>query len=260
MRLSAGARKLKETEHTLEVTSRERNDLLGSVRKPFGSVTKRCVGARKAHGWPRRMEVTSLKRRNRSFPSAKPAMPRRHKALELNNKVQELQDDVAELTYARDAATKSAKKAEEEAAGLRQQAEQTNADREASARQVTQLTAELDEQRKKVLDLAEQKSQVAQSDSAHAIALAEARQQVLNLTQERDNAHNRANDHARELEELRQQLQVLRDEIGQQSLDISEREELKRQIAEMTPTAINIWNAKKAFSLRPSLSKSDSRS
>jgi chromosome segregation ATPase len=88
---------------------------------------------------------------------------------------------------------------------------------------------------------------VAQSDSAHAMALAEARQQVLHISDERDAARNRANDQKVEIDDLRVQLQKLKDELGQQTLDVAEREELKRQIAEMTANRDSHLEREKGF-------------
>jgi CheY-like chemotaxis protein/uncharacterized coiled-coil DUF342 family protein len=229
-----GGRRLQETERKLEVIVRERNDIQRqrdeALRHREEAVRRREESTRQAQ--ENGAQLAEAQKQIISIRQARDAA--QAQALELNNKVQQLQDELADLCYARDVAQKSAKKAEEEAAALRHQAQLANLEREATTKQVTQLTTELDEQRKKILDLAEQKSQVAESDSAHAIALGEARQQVVSLTEERDAARNRTSEQGREIEELRQQLQQLRDEIGQQSLDVSEREELKRQIAEMT--------------------------
>jgi len=241
------SRRAQEAERKFENASRERND---AQRQRDDAVRQREEAVRRREEITRQIQenahqLADVQRQILSIRQARDGA--QSQVLDLHNKVQHLQDEIAELAYARDAAQQAAKKAEEEATSLRRQAETADVDREVTAKQVAQLTTELDEQRKKILDLAEQKSQVAQSDSAHAMALAEARQQVLHISDERDAARNRANDQKVEIDDLRVQLQKIKDELGQQTLDVAEREELKRQIAEMTANRDSHLEREKGF-------------
>jgi len=137
--------------------------------------------------------------------------------LDLNTRLGQAEDQIAEVEYQRDAALKTNKQVAAEASEFRRQVDIIATDRDATARQVEHLSAELDAQRKKYLDLVEQKSAVVQSDSEHTEALAEARAQVGSLTQERDAARARLQEQTRELEELRGQFQTFRDEQAQTS-------------------------------------------
>ena len=137
--------------------------------------------------------------------------------LELTNRLSSAEDHAADLEYQRELSEKAARQAATEAAEFRRQLDTTTLDRDATARQVEELTAELDGQRAKLLDLAEQKSAVLQVGSEHAAALAEARAQLLSITQERDVARGRAQEQAQDLEELRVQFQAFRDEAAGQS-------------------------------------------
>nr|ACO70864.1 response regulator receiver protein [uncultured Verrucomicrobiota bacterium] len=241
------SRRAQEAERKFDAVSRERNDAQRqrdeALRLREEAMRRREEGTRLAQ--ENANQLADVQRQIISIRQARDAA--QAQALELNTKLQHVQDEIAELTYARDAAQQAAKKAEEDVASLRRQAEAANLERDATAKQVSQLITELDEQRKKILDLAEQKSQVAQSDSAHAMALAEARQQVLSLSEERDAARARANDQMAEIDDLRLQLEKVRDEVGQQALDIAEREELKRQIAEMTSNRDSHLEREKEF-------------
>lgn len=137
--------------------------------------------------------------------------------LELNTRLGQAEDTIADLEYQRENAQKAGKETETQAADLRRQLDTITTDRDATAKQVEALTAELDTQRQKYLDLAEQKSAAQQADSEHMAALAEARTQVDGLTQDRDVARTRAQDLARELDEVRAQFQAFRDEQAQTS-------------------------------------------
>ncbi len=227
-------RRVQEAERKLELVSRERNDAQRQ-RDEVGRQRDEAIRRRDESMRQVQENAGQLADAQKQIISIRQARDAAQaQALELNNRVQQLQDELAEVSYARDVAQKAAKRGEGEASTLRQQAEAANADRESAVKQVAQLTSELDEQRKKLLDLAEEKTQIAQADSAHAMALAEARQQVLSLSEDRDSARNRVENQSHEIQELRQQIQALRDEAAQQSLDACERDELKRQIAEMT--------------------------
>lgn len=137
--------------------------------------------------------------------------------LDLTNKLTHVEDQAADLEYQRELAEKATKLTTAEAAEYRRQLDATTLDRDATAKQVEELTHELDGQRKKLLDLVEQKSAVLESDNEHASALAEARGQVLSVSQERDAARSRAQEQAKELEELRAQFQRFREEEMQTS-------------------------------------------
>ncbi len=132
--------------------------------------------------------------------------------LELNTKLGATEDQLAELGYQFESAQKAAKQAATETADFRRQVDIVTTDRDATARQVEQLSAELDSQRQKYLDLAEQKTAALAADSEHAAALAEARAQVGSLAAERDTARTRVQELSRELEELRAQFQAFREE------------------------------------------------
>ncbi len=132
--------------------------------------------------------------------------------VELTNRLSRTEDEAADFDYQREVAEKALKQAATETAEFRRQLEATMLDRDVTARQVEELTHELDGQRRKLLDFAEQKTAVLQADSEHLAALAEARAQVLSSTQERDAARGRAQEQARELEELRAQFQKFREE------------------------------------------------
>ena len=137
--------------------------------------------------------------------------------LELTNRLGRAEDQAADFEYQRELSEKAARQAATEAAEYRRQLDTTTLDRDATARQVDELTRELDGQRGKLLDLTEQKSAVLQAGSEHAAALAEARAQLLSVSQERDAARGRAQEQARELEELRTQFQASRDEAAEHS-------------------------------------------
>ncbi len=135
--------------------------------------------------------------------------------MELTNRLGRTEDEAADLGYQRETVEKALKQAAAEAAEFRRQLDATTLDRDVTAKQVEALTHELDEQRRKLLDFAEQKTAELQAGSEHLAALAEARAQVLSVTQERDAARGRAQEQARELEEVRAQFQKFREEETQ---------------------------------------------
>ncbi len=135
--------------------------------------------------------------------------------LEINTKLGATEDQLAELEYQHEAAQKAAKQAAAEASEFRRQVDIVSTDRDATARQVESLSAELDNQRQKYLDLAEQKSAALAADGEHAAALAEARAQLSSLAAERDAARNRLQEQTREMEDLRTQFQTFRHETTQ---------------------------------------------
>jgi CheY-like chemotaxis protein len=131
---------------------------------------------------------------------------------ELTNRAARLEDEIAELGYQRDAALKAQKQAETETEEYRWQLDSAISHRDAAAKQIEDLTAELDEQRKKFLDLAEQKAAVLEADHEHAAALGAAREQLNSISQERDLARQHAQTQEQELEKLRQQFQAYREQ------------------------------------------------
>ena len=135
--------------------------------------------------------------------------------LELSTKLGQAEDTAADFEYPRELAETAQKQAVAETTEFRRQLEATALDRDVTARQVEELTRELDAQRRKLLDFSEEKTAVLQAGSEHLAALAEARAQVLSITQEREAARSRAQEQARELEELRIQFQTFRDEQAQ---------------------------------------------
>ena len=135
--------------------------------------------------------------------------------MELTNRLGRTEDEAADLGYQRETVEKALKQAAAEAAEFRRQLDATTLDRDVTAKQVEALTHELDEQRRKLLDFAEQKTAVLQAGSEHLAALAEARAQVLSVSQERDAARGRAQEQARELEDGRAQFQKFREEETQ---------------------------------------------
>ncbi|MEP6672001.1 MAG: response regulator [Chthoniobacter sp.] len=200
-----------------EAVVRERND---AQRQRDDAVRQRDEAARKFDTFQRGNEEQArlVSETQKQLLTIRQARDGAHaQILELNTRLGHAEDQVAELEYQIEAAQKTGKQSADEAAEFRRQLDIITTDRDATARQVEQLTAEVDAQRKKYLDLAEQKSAALQSDSEHTAALGEARAQVGSLTQERDVARNRAQEQARELEELRGQFQAFRDEQAQTS-------------------------------------------
>jgi CheY-like chemotaxis protein/DNA repair exonuclease SbcCD ATPase subunit len=130
--------------------------------------------------------------------------------LEVGTKLSRAEDRIAELEYDCEAAQKAAQKVADELTEIRRQLDSAIADRDTSTAQVARLTEDLDAQRRKLLDLSEQKD--AAANSAHAAALGEARTQMEQLTREREAAQARAVELGRELETLRQQFQTSREE------------------------------------------------
>jgi chromosome segregation ATPase len=92
----------------------------------------------------------------------------------------------------------------------------------------------VDGSRKKILDLAEEKSAVAIADSEHATALVEAREQVMHVTLERDGARARVEQQTKELDDLREQINTLRNQVESTHIPSAELEESGRQIAVLT--------------------------
>jgi len=200
-----------------EAVVRERND---AQRQRDDAVRQRDEATRKFDTFQRGNEEQArlVSETQKQLLTIRQARDGAHaQILELNTRLGQAEDQIAELGYQHEAAQKAGKQSAEEASEFRRQLDIVTTDRDATARQVEQLTAEVDAQRKKYLDLAEQKSAALQSDSEHTAALGEARAQVASLTQERDTARTRAQDQARELDELRVQFQAFRDEQAQTS-------------------------------------------
>src|SRR5205807_1443662 len=91
--------------------------------------------------------------------------------LELNNRLGRTDDKIAELEYLREAAEKAKKQALEEVSDYRRQLDTVTSDRDATASQVEHLTEEVDAQRKRLFELAQQEAAVVQTDSEQAAAI-----------------------------------------------------------------------------------------
>jgi CheY-like chemotaxis protein/uncharacterized coiled-coil DUF342 family protein len=232
------SRQLRDVERKLEAVSRERSD---SQRQRDESVRQRDDAMRQRDEAVRRCEennrsvqesaaqLAHVQKQVLSIRQARDTTQSQKRELEV--RLGRSEDELAELTYEREALQKTADKATEEAADFRRQLDAVTHDRDATIKQVADLQSELDAQRSKVLDLTEQKSAVVMAGSEHASALAEARAQVLSLTQERDAARSRAQEQAHDTEEIREQMQQLRDRNAETTVPVAEIEEIKRQLA-----------------------------
>ena len=209
------AQALAEAARKLEGAARERSD----AQRQRDEVTRRCdETVRKFESFNRASEEQArlIGETQKQLINIRLARDGAHaQIVELTNRLSRTEDEAADLDYQRETAEKALKQAAAEAAEFRRQLDATALDRDVTAQQVEELTRELDGQRRKLLDFAEQKTAVLQADSEHLAALAEARAQVLSITQERDVARTRAQEQARELEELRGQFQKFRDEEAQ---------------------------------------------
>jgi CheY-like chemotaxis protein len=211
------AKALAEATKKTEAITRERND---AQRQRDEAIRQREESARKFDTFQRGTEEQSrvISETQRQLLTIRQARDGAHaQILDLNTRLGETEDRIADLQFQCEAAEKAAKDAADGSADIRRQLDVVTTDRDATVKQVETLTAELDSQRKKYLDLAEQKSAAQQADNEHAAALAEARAQVASLSQERDAARNRSQDQTRELEEVRTQFQKFRDEQAQAS-------------------------------------------
>ena len=209
------ARALAEAAQKLESAARERGE---AQRQRDEAARQRDETVRKFAAYNRASDEQSrlIGETQKQLLNIRQARDGAHaQIIELTNKLTRAEDEAADLEYQRELADKATKQAATEATEFRRQLEATTLDRDVTAQQVEELTRELDEQRRKLLDFAGQKSAVLQADSEHLAALAEARAQVLGITQERDVARCRAQEQGRELEELRVQFQKFRDEEAQ---------------------------------------------
>ena len=209
------ARALAEAAQKLESAARERGE---AQRQRDEAARQRDETVRKFAAYNRATDEQSrlIGETQKQLLNIRQARDGAHaQIIELTNKLTRAEDEAADLEYQRELAEKATKQAATEATEFRRQLEATTLDRDVTAQQVEELRQELDEQRRKLLDFAEQKTAVLQADSEHLAALAEARAQVLGITQERDVARCRAQEQARELEELRVQFQKFRDEEAQ---------------------------------------------
>ena len=200
-----------------EATVRERND---AQRQRDDAVRQRDEAVRKSetHNRTSDEQARMFTETQKQILAIRQARDTVHgQVLELNKKLGATEDQLAETEYERDAAQSAAKQNANVAAEFRRQLDAITNDRDATAKQVEELTSDLDVQRKKFLDLAEQKSAEVQVGTEHTAALAEARSQVASLTQERDGARERAQEQSRELEEQRTQFQAYRDETEKSS-------------------------------------------
>lgn len=208
-------RALADATQKIESTSRERSE---AQRQRDEAARQRDETVRKFEAYSRSTDEQSrlIGESQKQLLNIRQARDGAHaQVIELTNKLTHAEDEAADREYQRELAEKALKQAATEAAELRRQFEATALDRDVTAQQVEALTRELDGQRRKLLDFAEQKSAVLQTGSEQLAALAEARAQVLSNTQERDAARNRAQEQAHDLDELRVQFQKFRDEEAQ---------------------------------------------
>jgi hypothetical protein len=154
--------------------------------------------------------------------------------LAVTNRLLRAEDEIAELQYAREDALKAADARAEKTTAFCEQLDAVSRERDAAIKEVGDLRSELEEQRRKALELAEQESAMAQADSEQATALAQARAEVLALTQKHDVERNRAQEQAREAEEARQQIVELRTRVAENTHIASELEEIRGQLAAVT--------------------------
>lgn len=211
------AKALAEVTKKNEAVVRERND---AQRQRDDALRLREEASRKFDTFQRGTEEQArlISETQKQLLTIRQARDGAHaQILELNTRLGQAEDQIAELQFQCETAEKTGKEAGNETAETRRQLDVVTTDRDATARQVESLTAELDAQRKKYLDLAEQKSAAQQADNEHTAALTEARAQVESLSQERDAARNRSQEQAREIEEVRAQFQKFRDEQAQAS-------------------------------------------
>jgi len=208
---------LAETGKKLDGTVRERND---AQRQRDEAVRTRDETMRKFEASHRAADEQArlIGEAQKQILAIRQARDGAHaQILAMTDKLSRAEDQAADFEYLRELAEKATKQAVSEAAEYRRQFEATALDRDATAKQVEELARELDEQRKKLLDLTEQKSAVLQAGGAQTAALAEARGQLASISQERDAARHRAQEQARELEELRAEFQAFRDGETQRS-------------------------------------------
>ena len=206
------AQALAEAAQKIEGAARERNE---AQRQRDEAARQRDEMVRKFEGYNRSSEEQArlVGETQRQILHIRQARDGAHaQIIELTNRLGRTEDAAADFEYQRELAEKALKQATAAAAEFRRQFDATALDRDVTAQQVEQLTHELDDQRRKLLDFAGQKTAVLQADSEHLAALAEARAQVLSVTQERDAARGRAQEQARELEEVRAQFQHFREE------------------------------------------------
>ena len=208
-------RALADATQKVESTARERSE---AQRQRDEAARQRDETVRKFEAYSRATDEQSrlIGESQKQLLNIRQARDGAHaQVIELTNKITQAEDEAADREYQRELAEKALKQAAAEAAEFRRQLEATTLDSDVTAQQVEELTRELDGQRRKLLDFAEQKSAVLQAGSEQLAALAEARAQVLSSTQERDAARNRAQEQARDLDELRVQFQKFRDEEAQ---------------------------------------------
>jgi len=194
------------TQEQLAALGRERDEL----RRQRDETQQRIEGLTRAYS-EGGLRVTELQKQIATIRQARDSAHAQN--TEFSQRLAAKEDENAEVTYHRDQARRSQQQAEEQAATYRQEVEQLQAGRNGDAAQIEDLTAQLDAQRAKFLDLAEQKSAMTQAGTEHANALAEARAQVGSLTQERDAARLLAQAQALELEKLRTDFHTYR-EVG----------------------------------------------
>ena len=209
---------LTEAARKLDGTVRERND---AQRQRDEAIRLRDETVRKLDAYNRTTDEQSrlIGETQKQILAIRQARDGAHaQILQMTDKLSHAEDQAADFEYQRELAEKAAKNAASEAAEYRRQFDATALDRDATAKQVEELARELDGQRVKLLDLAEQKSAVLHADGEQAAALAEARAQLVSISLERDAARNRAQELSKELEELRAQFQTFRDEETERSV------------------------------------------
>ena len=154
-----------------ETIVRERND---AQRQREDAVRQRDEMGRKFEAFSRSTEEQArlVSETQKQLLTIRQARDGAHaQILDLNTRLGRAEDQIAELEYQRDAAQKASKQSATEATDFRRQLDVVTTDRDATAKQVEQLSEDLDAQRKKYLDLVEQKSAALQADSEHTVAL-----------------------------------------------------------------------------------------
>ncbi len=150
---------------------------------------------------------------------------------ELSQKLSAAMSKIADLEYAQEEFETTRAHAGGEMDQVRRERQTLSDERAGLIAQIAELSAEVDANRTRILDLAQQKNAANTLDNELTEALAQARMQVAGLERERDAARSRAQEQATELDELRTQLQALRLEVAAPRSGGADFEDLRRQHA-----------------------------
>ncbi|HEX8312843.1 MAG TPA: response regulator [Chthoniobacteraceae bacterium] len=222
-----------EAQRRLEDATRERND---AVRQRDEATRQRdeATGRREEATRSAQEAAAHIADAQKQVISIRQA---RDAAQAVNMELKELvargEDEIADLTYARETAQKAAQQAAVEISDLRRQLDQVSQDRDATARQVAELTEKLDQQSKKVLDLTAQTSAVTEAEGAQSAALVEAREQLDRVAAERDAERAKIQEQAHDMEALRAQIEELRTSSQASAVSGAEIEEIQSQLSEL---------------------------